>query len=344
MKYKVLIIDDELPIRKSLAKVISRDIPECVVVAEAQNGAEGARMISEHDPDIIITDIFMPNTDGLEMIARVRPRAKVIVITGFRDFEKAQRAIGLNVFDLLVKPINHHKFSECINKAISSMKIENLNSLCSLFISAISDLDALSVTSYAEQIAKETRRLGNEEIKFVREYYVNIISSMAEIRSAAIIYNGEHCDTASLKKLVENSENIEDLIDLFRVCVDNIIRNMRQHSMMNTSKHIKMAMEYIDNNYNRKLSLEEVSGHVNLSVVHLSRLFKKETGKTVLDYINDSKMFKAQQMLDTGKYKVYEIADELGFSNSHYFSTMFKKFTGLTPSEYLQNKHLQNNS
>ena len=45
-------------------------------------------------------------------------------------------------------------------------------------------------------------------------------------------------------------------------------------------------------------------------------------------------------MLDTGKYKVYEVADELGFNNSHYFSTLFKKFSGLTPSEYLQNKHL----
>ena len=102
-----------------------------------------------------------------------------------------------------------------------------------------------------------------------------------------------------------------------------------------------MAMAYIDNNYNRKISLEDVGEYVNLSVVHLSRLFKAETGKTVLDYINDSKMLKAEQMLNTGKYKIYEIANELGFNNAHYFSTMFKKFTGMTPSEYLQNKHLQ---
>ena len=46
-------------------------------------------------------------------------------------------------------------------------------------------------------------------------------------------------------------------------------------------------------------------------------------------------------MLDTGKYKVYEVADELAFTNSHYFSAFFKKFTGVTPTEYLQNKHIK---
>lgn len=341
MKYKVLIIDDEMPIRKSLTKVITRDIPECVVIAEAQNGAEGARMIAEHNPDIIITDIFMPNIDGLEMVARTPIRAKVIVITGYRDFEKARRAIGLNVFDLLVKPINHRKLADCIRRAISSIKIENLNSLRTLFMSAITDLDSVSVSNYAEQISKEIRRLGNNEIKFVREYYVDIISSMIEIRSTSINYNGEHCDMVSLNKLVKDSENIEELIDLFCACVDNIIRNMRQNKLTNISKRVEMAMAYIDNNYNRKISLEDVGEYVNLSVVHLSRLFKAETGKTVLDYINDSKMLKAEQMLNTGKYKIYEIAGELGFNNAHYFSTMFKKFTGMTPSEYLQNKHLQ---
>lgn len=166
---------------------------------------------------------------------------------------------------------------------------------------------------------------------------------MAEIRSNKIINNGEHCDVDSLKLLVKKSDNIEDLIDVFRTCIENIIRNMYQRDMSNISKHIRRAIEYIDSNYQRKISLDDVSKHVNLSAVHLSRLFKKETGKTVLNYINDSKMFKAQQMLDSGKYKVYEIASELGFETAHYFSTMFKKFTGMTPSEYEHSKKRTSN-
>ena len=340
MKYKVIIIDDELPIRKSLTQIINKRIPECSVVADAENGKDGISKICEFNPDIIITDIFMPQIDGLDMIREIRPNAKIIVITGFRDFGKAQQAVNLNVFDLLVKPINHAKLLDSITNAINSIKTEKLISLRILFTAAMGDCDISGIENYAALITREINQLNSVDIVFIREYFTKLFFAMQETRSTVINTNDEYTDNESLKAMIEQSSDIGELTDVFSECVNNITNSMQQQQLSNISKHIQMAIDYINENYKKKLSLEDVSFHINLSVVHTSRLFKKETGKTVLDYINEVKLTKAKQMLDTGKYKVYEVADELGFSNSHYFSTLFKKFTGLTPSEYLQNKHI----
>lgn len=339
MKYKVLIIDDEMPIRKSLTKIINTYVPECFVAAEAENGAEGIEKIHEYSPDIIITDIFMPKTDGLNMIAQAKPGAKIIVITGFRDFNKACQAVNLNVFDLLLKPINHQKLTESISRAIISIKTEKLNSLGTLFTSAINDCDIFSIDSYSRLISNEAKQITGKSVEFLKTYFKKIFATMQEMRST-VISNDEYTENDALKAMIEESENTDELIDIFDICVKNLTDNMKQKNLTNVSKHIQMALSYIDENYGKKMSLEDVSKHIGLSVVHTSRLFKKETGKTVLDYINEVKMIKAKQMLATGKYKVYEVADELGFNNSHYFSTLFKKFNDFTPSEYLNNRHL----
>lgn len=341
MKYKVIIIDDEPPIRKALCKIISQRIPECYVVGEADNGIDGMMQISEKEPDIVITDIFMPQTDGLDMVEQVKTHAKIIVITGFRDFDKAHQAIHLNVFDMLVKPINHSKLIDSIKRAIDEIKIEKLNSLKVLFTAAVSDCDIQSILNYANLITKEITVLGNAELPFVRNYFTRLFFTMQEIRDTVINNYDEYSDNESLRDMIEQTSDVDELIYVFETCVSNITKNMKQVNLTNISKHIQMAIDYINENYRKKLSLEDIAQYINLSVVHTSRLFKKETGKTVLDYISEVKLTKAKQMLDTGKYKVYEVADELGFNNAHYFSTLFKKFTGSTPSEYLQNKHLE---
>ncbi len=338
--YKVLIIDDELPIRMSLSKIITERIPECTVVGDAKDGNEGISKIAESNPDIIITDIFMPQTDGLDMIEKIKSHAKIIVITGFHDFEKARQAIHLNVFDLLTKPINHQKLIDSITRAIREIKTEKLSSLKILFLEAINDCNIQLVQHYADSITQDIRKLDIDDAVFIRNYFTQILFSMQETRTIILDSRDDYIDNISLKNMIAKTSDIEELIEVFNACVSNIIRNMKQNNLANISKHIRMAIDFIDENYKKKITLEDVSRHIGLSEVYISRLFKKETGKTFLDYINEVKLSSAKQMLDTGKYKVYEVADELGFNNSHYFSTLFKKFTGLTPSEYLQNKHI----
>ena len=96
-------------------------------------------------------------------------------------------------------------------------------------------------------------------------------------------------------------------------------------------------IKYIEENYNRKISLQDVAESVHMSVNHACRLFKSETGKTILSYINELKINTAKKLLSADNYKVFEIANMLGYDNVNYFSTNYKKYTQESPTDYQQN-------
>ena len=105
--HRILIVDDELMIRRGVSLGVDWQQMGCVVIAEAVNGAEGLRLALELKPDLIITDIRMPKMDGLEMLAELRKQgcdAKVIVLTAYDEFTFAQKALQLGAVDYLLKP------------------------------------------------------------------------------------------------------------------------------------------------------------------------------------------------------------------------------------------------
>lgn len=107
MKGSILIVDDEPLIRKGLAKLVETNPLGWSVIGEADNGREAIAKLEELKPDLVITDIRMPLMDGLELachIAAHAPETAVIILTGYRDFEYAQKAITYGVKQFLLKP------------------------------------------------------------------------------------------------------------------------------------------------------------------------------------------------------------------------------------------------
>lgn len=98
------------------------------------------------------------------------------------------------------------------------------------------------------------------------------------------------------------------------------------------------AKKYIDDNLeNNKLSLSLMAKHLYLNPSYLSRMFKKELGISFVEYLTKIRMEKAIELLKEGHMKAFEIADSVGISDSNYFSTCFKKYTGLSISKYKKN-------
>lgn len=97
---------------------------------------------------------------------------------------------------------------------------------------------------------------------------------------------------------------------------------------------IEQIKAYLEQNYTRKLNLTEVSQHFYLSYSYLSLLFKRETGYNISEYLNQLRISHAKQLLADSATKVYEIGALVGIEDSHYFTRIFKKQTGLTPSQY----------
>lgn len=97
---------------------------------------------------------------------------------------------------------------------------------------------------------------------------------------------------------------------------------------------IAEAQRYVELNLGRKISLDEVASHLHLNSSYFSRLYRKETGETFIDFVTRMKMEKAKELLDQSRHSVHEIADRLGYDNKSYFVKLFKAHSGMTPGEY----------
>lgn len=124
---KLVLVDDEKLIVDGLKKMIGRYIPECEVVGTAYNGLEGFALIQKRQPDIVVTDIRMPQADGLEMIKRLKDagsKAKFILLSGYADFEYARRGMQLGVQFYINKPVEEEELRDCVRQVMESVRAD----------------------------------------------------------------------------------------------------------------------------------------------------------------------------------------------------------------------------
>ncbi|WP_313584718.1 response regulator transcription factor [Lacrimispora sp.] len=146
------------------------------------------------------------------------------------------------------------------------------------------------------------------------ETYCKMLESRLPVRSVVIQGNGDDCGA---------------LAETYETAVS------RLKELETGSSVIKDVKFYIEDNYSREdFSFQDAANHVNLSVPHLSRMFRKEMGVTFIDYLTSVRIRKAIEFLHNGELKIYEIAELTGYANQHYFSNVFKKNLGVSPAEY----------
>lgn len=103
---------------------------------------------------------------------------------------------------------------------------------------------------------------------------------------------------------------------------------------MATRREIRGALAYIRRHYAESITVEKVAAEVFVSPTHLMHLFRKELNKTFYECLTECRIEEAKLMLRDPRYRVYEVSDRVGFGDAKYFSQIFKKMTGMTPSEY----------
>lgn len=164
---RVLIVEDEMRVRKGIVSKVSRLSDVCEVAGEAKNGEEAFGMLESLKPDIIITDIKMPGMNGLLLIEKAKeqnPLIKFIIISGYDDFEFARRAIRLGVFDYLLKPV--------VNKELQKA----LENLCIKIQKEKEEMERIK--SFQEQLEKDGIARKN---RVMSGYYAQIPPHKGEI-------------------------------------------------------------------------------------------------------------------------------------------------------------------
>ena len=119
-------------------------------------------------------------------------------------------------------------------------------------------------------------------------------------------------------------------LDKIRTAAENINKGSVDH----THHLIKKALEYIEENYSKDISLDDISKELNLSTYYFSKLFKEEKGENFVEYLTERRVEKAKELMKDPSRSIKEISSECGYSDPNYFSRIFKKNTGMTPTEY----------
>lgn len=131
-----------------------------------------------------------------------------------------------------------------------------------------------------------------------------------------------------------NATSLTDACRIMEHMLIDFIVQMRLYVQNNSQLLTNQAVHYIQQNFDKKISLKDVAESLNLSKQYLCSIFKKETGENVSYYINKLRIEKAKMLLHKKDRKIKEIYDEVGYANQQYFSKVFKKMTGMTILEY----------
>lgn len=520
MIIKVLIVDDEKLERVLLRKGFDWEKKGFEIIGEVASAREALEFVRHRKPELVLTDISMPEMDGLELsekILQLMPECHIVIVTGYREFEYARKAVQIGAEDFLLKPVDMkdlENITEKIREKIEKEK-EHFQEVEQLKKSILADKDIVMESFFQRLVElkigeeeavqklmvydcerllkhcvcmnielneevqsserqKKIRRIlsliraeeyedtvcfvhymGNIILYFLEEDpdkvkeiavrlqmiiqselgfpntigissvnfgYAGIAEAYAQTKNALGVsillgrnkvisyedYEKIQIQNPTKKEIewddfvfsVQNclAEKVDDYISeyigqmkvskpadkeyLGLMCMnmlskagvtlnkygqsmtmllggENIYNELRKIATIDDAEaylrfSLQMIMEYLesrktrqgnkvveealayinDNIFDPDLSLKLVASKIYTNESYLSRIFKKETGVTLIEYISKKRIDESVRLLNSTDLKVYEIAEKIGFRDPHYFSICFKKQTGMTIKQF----------
>ena len=244
--YRVVLVDDERLIIRGLSTVIPWAELGCEIAGTAHDGVSGLELIRSLRPDIVLTDIRMPNMDGLTMLAAIRsefPGVQMSVLTAYRDFEYARKAITLGVCRYLLKPSNLDELQEAVK----------------LMVSRLDAMPQLPEDPDDESVKEAGNHLVKAALAYMKEHCTEQHLSLGEVADHVYVSQWH------LSKLL-NRETDQSFFDLLG------------------SMRIAKAKKLLADPALRIHEIAEMAGFSD--VAHFSRSFKKIVGCTPGEYRN----------------------------------------------------------
>jgi len=359
--YKVFFVDDEASMRAGIRESIDWDNSGFTLAGEAPDGEMALSLMQEILPDILITDVRMPFMDGIELsrcAKKTMPWIKIIILSGHDEFEYAKQAIAIGVEDYLLKPVTSVKLMEILNVAASRIEKERRSNVENL-ITSMHDMGASGIIPFADfnrlpMIEKLRYASRADAPKLVEDYLASfdrtsitsfiflyyifmdiLLSSSKIIEELGGDANNILADFSDIGKLLNKTSGIENIRALMTSILEKVIEFRNDATSSKYSDIITKAQDYIQGHYaDKDISLHSVARAVNISPNHFSTIFSQETGETFIGYITRVRLEQAKLLLKTTQMRTSDVGYEVGYNDTHYFSYVFKKNTGMTPKEF----------
>ncbi len=187
--YRIMLVDDEEEVRKAMIRKMDWEGLGFTVVGDAENGQDALEKLEQLEPDVVMTDIRMPYMDGLALTSYIRekyPSVKVLIFSGYDDFEYAQQAIKLNVTEYILKPVNGQELGEILSRIRVSLdqEIEQRRDIDTLRESYLGSLPILRELFLNNLVGRTTDV--DAVVPKLREYGIDILDARKWL--AAVIH------------------------------------------------------------------------------------------------------------------------------------------------------------
>ncbi len=337
----LVIIDDEKIVIDGIRAMMSIIDPDIVIEGSAMDGISAFDLLRSTSPDYVITDIRMPGMDGLSLIEAAQvflPRTVFIVVSGYQEFEYARKALSLGVVEYLDKPLTLEKLQNVFRKAKQVR-----NRIDKSFTDSYNhdELVEKLFWSIRNEAKEELGKTVHNTLKIIKQqenfneykkeiYMILCILTMIAFEESAAF-------KAAFKTLPSYHaiENLKDYNDVDHYVEERLTDMADLFCLLKPEDNLTVTklLKYIDENYDRDISLAELAEVVNMNMTYLSVFFKEKVGISYIKYIRNLRMEKAKLLLNEG-YRVVDVCFMVGYSDPRHFSELFQKETGVTPSKF----------
>ena len=359
----VLLVDDQEKILEATEKLVNWDRLRVDTVYTA-NSAEAARKIlSEKPVDIMLTDIEMPQEDGIALqkwLVENYPYVYCIFLTSHADFSYAREALKNRAFDYIIQPASIPEIEDAIERCIKALYVR-------MDILRKGDqYDELTERAdFPEDRKPDSTRWGKWMIRgdysLVRNQIVNllrlaerdgylstgyrqqIIHGILEALSVACYEKKKELselfsETFTYEEMLHSYNSDSELLKAMDDCLHALSADKAdtgtEDNPMTVEERVREVIRFLDDNMDRMVSRREAAQYVFLNEDYFSRIFRKETGLGYKEYLLKTKMDYAEKLLANTTMPVTLIASKVGYENFTNFTQMFRKMTGMTPSDY----------
>ncbi|TBL70315.1 response regulator [Paenibacillus thalictri] len=409
----ILLVDDEPYILRSLREMIEGARADWHIVGAVEDGEEAISVLKREEVDLVISDIKMPALDGIQLIQFMQkhfPTTKVILLSGYQDFEYAQQAIRHGVTEYILKPssletivqsieridlfikgqqnklkLQRSREKEILEKRLDDLLFdlpspyydrdlypayENISVFTCSLRNSVLPHGWQEPTAYSaiKNVAEEWLASFGQCFAIIQDQHICVIvflnkaEPLGEEPALAMI--------AEFRQTVSKLLKIELTVGVGLVCtkLETLSKHYKEsiraleearlngahiansgelqeemlvpghleqtYEVKKNRRVIEIVLAQMENRLKEDLSLKTLAEIVYLNPTYLGRIFKEETGENFSNYLIQLRMNKAKQLLGNPCLKVYEVCEEIGYSDPAHFTHVFKRTVGVTPHEY----------
>lgn len=349
--YKILIVEDEALERQVLRYLLENSTLPVKVAGEASNGKEAVTLAGDLKPDIVLMDIKMPVMDGLQVtniIKEKNPEIEVIIITAYGKFSYSQQAIKYHVADYLLKPVQPDEMYGALKKVIDRMEKKALPEIGSfenipLKLRLLREMANHILLYKPEQGKMAFNKIVNDFLSANPDPGRNLLTAFAfealvvtvmELTSGGLEERDISEKNNDLAKEIKSITSIKDLLHWADKMIDGFFFILKKQQVDSNKAVVDRVKRYLHDNYKKELTLIQAASEVHLSPAYLSRIFKQQTGTSFTEYLTKHRLQEAKKLLLNTDMTIDEVACKVGYNNNSYFTSVFKKYENLTPSEF----------